>query len=210
MLPSTPVSLPTPIPNRTFFHPRHIRAKTLTCMFPHPTHLFFFSFVHQHHVLNSNAPLPLYHTPSFLPSFFTPDNLNPYSSSYDTNPPPPHPPYTGNSAFRLAKPVRSITMPTYGPTTGTLRAKEAIVPRKSPKRTKMPYSSTQNPTSGQRSRISASPPKKAADPCSFWRRAKKTSVLVGPMMIARPMRKRICSMTTTIFIVHTGCYYYRY
>jgi hypothetical protein len=67
-----------------------------------------------------------------------------------------------------------------------------MVPKKSPNRTMMPYSSTRKPISGQRSRISASPPKKAAVPLIFWRRAKKRAVFCGPMMMVRPMRKRIC------------------
>lgn len=82
-------------------------------------------------------------------------------------------------------------MPMYGPTKGTLRAKPAIVPRKSPKRMKMPYSSTRKPISGHRSRISARPAKKAAVPFALFRRAKKSSVLAGPIMIVRPIRKRI-------------------
>jgi hypothetical protein len=82
-------------------------------------------------------------------------------------------------------------MPIYGPTTGTFRANPAIVPRKSPNKTIMPYSSTRNPMSGHRSRISASPPKKAAVPLAFCFRAKKRAVFCGPMMIVRPMRKRI-------------------
>lgn len=56
----------------------------------------------------------------------------------------------------------------------------------------MPYSSTRKPISGHLNRISASPAKKAAVPLSFCLRAKKTSVFCGPMMMVRPMRKRIC------------------
>ena len=89
--------------------------------------------------------------------------------------------------------MRSTTTPIYGPTTGALRAKPAMVPRKSPKRTKMPQSSTANPTRGQRRRMRAMPAKKAAVPFAFCLRAKKRSVFCGPMMIVRPMRKRICS-----------------
>lgn len=85
----------------------------------------------------------------------------------------------------------STAEPMYGPTTGRFRANPAIVPRKSPNRMTMPYSSTQNPTSGHRSRISASPAKKAAVPLSFCLRAKKAVVFCGPMMIVRPIRKRI-------------------
>lgn len=99
--------------------------------------------------------------------------------------------YTGNSEFRIPSPDRSMAMPMYGPTTGTLRAKPAMVPRKSPNSTMMPYSSTRKPISGHLKRISASPAKKAAVPLSFCLRAKKTSVFCGPMMMVRPMRKRI-------------------
>jgi len=40
-------------------------------------------------------------------------------------------------------------------------------------------------------RINVRPPKKAAVPLSFCLRAKKTRVFCGPMMIVKPMRKRI-------------------
>lgn len=40
-------------------------------------------------------------------------------------------------------------------------------------------------------RINRSPTKKAAVPLAFCLRAKKRSVLWGPMMMVRPMRKRI-------------------
>lgn len=56
----------------------------------------------------------------------------------------------------------------------------------------MPYSSTQKPIKGQRRRIRTRPAKKAVVPLSFWRRAKKRSVFWGPMIIVRPIRKRIC------------------
>ena len=112
------------------------------------------------------------------------------------NPAPSHPPstsklQTGNSAFLLPTPNRSTTTPIHGPTTGTPLAKPAIVPRKSPNSTTIPYSSTTNPISGHRSRISASPAKKAAVPLSFCLRAKKRAVFCGPMMMVRPIRKRI-------------------
>lgn len=45
---------------------------------------------------------------------------------------------------------------------------------------------------GHRSRIRARPPKKAAVPFAFCFRAKKRSVFCGPMIIVRPIRKRIC------------------
>lgn len=79
----------------------------------------------------------------------------------------------------------------YGPTIGMLRAKPAMVPRKSPKRTMMPYASMRNPIMVHRRRISAKPTKKAAVPLSFCFRAKKRRVFCGPMMMVRPMRKRI-------------------
>jgi hypothetical protein len=82
-------------------------------------------------------------------------------------------------------------MPIYGPTKGIFRAKPAIVPRKSPNRMNMPYSSTRKPISGHRRRISARPAKKAAVPFALFLRAKKRSVLAGPIMIVRPIRKRI-------------------
>lgn len=82
-------------------------------------------------------------------------------------------------------------MPIYGPTKGIFRAKPAMVPRKSPNRMNMPYSSTRKPISGHRRRINARPAKKAAVPFALFLRAKKRSVLAGPIMIVRPIRKRI-------------------
>lgn len=79
----------------------------------------------------------------------------------------------------------------YGPIIGIFLAKPAIVPKKSPNKMKIPYNSTRNPIKGQRIRISNRPAKKAAVPLSFWRRAKKRSVFWGPIMIVRPIRKRI-------------------
>lgn len=58
----------------------------------------------------------------------------------------------------------------------------------------MPYSSTQKPMSGHRSRISSRPAKKAAVPLAFCLRAKKRSVFWGPMIMVRPIRKRIWKM----------------
>lgn len=72
-------------------------------------------------------------------------------------------------------------------------ANAAMVPKKSPKSTMMPYSSTRNPISGQRNRMSVKPPKKAAVPFAFCLRAKKRRVLEGPMIMVRPIRKRIYS-----------------
>ena len=65
------------------------------------------------------------------------------------------------------------------------------MPRKSPNRMKMPYNSTRNPISGQRKRMSVRPAKKAAVPLAFCLRAKKRRVLAGPIMMVRPIRKRI-------------------
>lgn len=98
---------------------------------------------------------------------------------------------TGSSAFLLPNPDLSTAIPIYGPTTGTLRAKAAMVPRKSPKRTAMPYSSMQKPMSVHRRRMRTRPPKKAAVPRAFCFRAKKRRVFWGPIIIVRPMRKRI-------------------
>lgn len=100
--------------------------------------------------------------------------------------------HTGRSVLRRPSPARSTATPMYGPTTGALRAKAAMVPKKSPNRTMMPYSSTQKPMRGHRNKISSRPPKKAAVPLAFCLRAKKRRVLAGPMMMVRPMRKRIC------------------
>lgn len=100
---------------------------------------------------------------------------------------------TGSSEFLLPpSPNLSIATPIYGPTMGTLLAKPAIVPKKSPNRTMMPYSSMQNPISGHFIRMSASPPKNAAVPFALFLRAKNRSVFWGPMIMVRPMRKRIC------------------
>jgi len=45
---------------------------------------------------------------------------------------------TGNSVFLLLIPNRSTNTPIYGPTTGKFLTNPAIVPKKSPKRTKIP------------------------------------------------------------------------
>lgn len=74
---------------------------------------------------------------------------------------------------------------------GMLPANEAMVAKKSPKSTKMPYSSTKKPVNGQRRRMRRIPAANAAVPLSFWRRAKKIKVFCKPMMRVRPMRKRI-------------------
>lgn len=100
--------------------------------------------------------------------------------------------HTGSSAFRLPKPLLSTSTPMYGPTTGAFLANPAIVPRKSPKSTMMPYNSTRKPIRGHRKRMRSRPPKNAAVPFAFCFRAKKRSVFCGPMMMVRPMRKRIC------------------
>jgi len=49
----------------------------------------------------------------------------------------PHP-QTGNSVFLLLIPNRSTNTPIYGPITGKFLTNPAIVPKKSPKRTKIP------------------------------------------------------------------------
>jgi hypothetical protein len=82
----------------------------------------------------------------------------------------------------------------YGPITGTFPTNPAIVPKKSPKSTKMPYSSTKKPMRGQRRRISRMPATKAAVPFSFCRRAKKRAVFWRPMIRVRPAKKRICGI----------------
>ncbi len=101
--------------------------------------------------------------------------------------------HTGSSAFLRPRPARSTSMPMYGPTTGNPRAKPAMVPRKSPNSTTMPYASTRKPMKVHRRRMRARPTKKAAVPLAFCLRAKKRSVFCGPMMMVRPMRKRIYS-----------------
>lgn len=59
---------------------------------------------------------------------------------------------------------------------GILPAKDAIVAKKSPNSTNMPYVSTKKPTNGQRSRMRIMPAAKAAVPFNFCRRAKNTNV----------------------------------
>src|SRR3569833_25689 len=78
---------------------------------------------------------------------------------------------------------------------GMFLAKPAKVPRKSPNRTMMPYSSTAKPIRGHLNRIRASPAKKAAVPFAFCFRAKNKRVFCGPIMIVSPMRKRIWRRT---------------
>jgi hypothetical protein len=99
--------------------------------------------------------------------------------------------YTGNSVFRRPNPDRSTASPIYGPITGIFLAKLAMVPRKSPNKTMIPYSSTRKPINGHRIRISVRPPKKAAVPLALFFRAKKRSVFWGPIMMVNPIRKRI-------------------
>lgn len=67
----------------------------------------------------------------------------------------------------------------------------AIVAKKSPNRTKMPYSSIKKPMKVQRMKIRIMPTAKASVPCHFCRRAKKSAVLAGPIIRVRPIRKRI-------------------
>lgn len=66
-----------------------------------------------------------------------------------------------------------------------------MVAKKSPNKTKMPYSSTRKPVSGHRTKIKTIPAANAAVPFHFCRRVKKTIVFCTPMMRVRPMRKRI-------------------
>jgi hypothetical protein len=47
-------------------------------------------------------------------------------------------------------------------------------------------------------RIRKRPAKKAAVPFSFCRRAKKRAVFWGPMIIVRPIRKRICDAVSCV------------
>lgn len=82
--------------------------------------------------------------------------------------------------------------PIHGPTTGIFLANPSIVPKKSPNKIMIPYSSTKKPTNAQRIRMRNRPRKKAAVPLSFCLRAKKARVFWGPIMRVRPIRKRIC------------------
>lgn len=74
---------------------------------------------------------------------------------------------------------------------GMLPTKPAIVAKKSPNNTSMPYSSTMKPMNAHRIRINPIPATKASVPFHFCLRAKKAMVLVVPMMSVRPMIKRI-------------------
>jgi hypothetical protein len=80
----------------------------------------------------------------------------------------------------------------YGPTTGMFPTNPAIVAKKSPNNTKIPYNSIMKPKKAQRRRMRVMPSVKAAVPFHFCRRAKKVSVLAAPIMRVKPMRKRIC------------------
>lgn len=75
--------------------------------------------------------------------------------------------------------------------TGMFPVKEAIVAKKSPNSTKMPYSSTRNPVNGHRRRMRIMPPKNAAVPFHFCRLAKNTKVFRSPIISVRPIMKRI-------------------
>lgn len=81
--------------------------------------------------------------------------------------------------------------------TGIFPAKLPIVAKKSPNKTKMPYSSIKKPTNGHRSKISRIPATKAAVPFHFCRRAKNTAVFCRPMMRVRPTINRICRRRST-------------
>lgn len=109
------------------------------------------------------------------------------------HPPSPSSSYTGSSLLLRAPPRASNPLAIYGPTTGIPPTNPAIVAKKSPNNTNIPYNSMMNPKNAQRMRISAIPATKASVPFHFWRRAKKATVLVVPMMRVRPMRKRIWS-----------------
>lgn len=99
--------------------------------------------------------------------------------------------HTGSSAFRLPLEIFSSAIWIYGPTIGMLPANEAMVAKKSPKRTKMPYSSTRKPVKGHLNKIRHIPAMNAAVPFNFWRLAKKAKVFWTPIIRVRPMRKRI-------------------
>jgi hypothetical protein len=98
---------------------------------------------------------------------------------------------TGNSAFLLPPDIFSNVIWMYGPTMGILPANDPMVAKKSPNKTKMPYSSTRNPVRGHLTSIKMMPAANAAVPFNFCRRAKNTNVFCSPMMRVRPMRKRI-------------------
>ena len=70
-------------------------------------------------------------------------------------------------------------------------ANAAIVAKKSPKSTKIPYVSTINPTNGHFRKIRRIPAMKAAVPLSFCVRAKNRKVFWKPMIRVRPMRNNI-------------------
>ncbi|POS81180.1 hypothetical protein DHEL01_v200451 [Diaporthe helianthi] len=76
-----------------------------------------------------------------------------------------------------------MTSPMYGPTIGALLAKAAIVPKKSPNNTMIPYNSMQKPIRGHRNNMRMSPPKNAAVPLAFCFLAKKSSVFCGPIIM---------------------------
>lgn len=78
---------------------------------------------------------------------------------------------------------------------GALLANAAMVPKKSPNSTMIPYSSTQKPIRGHRSNMRTRPAKNAAVPFAFCFLAKKSSVFCGPIIMVSPIRKRICHST---------------
>ena len=71
-------------------------------------------------------------------------------------------------------------------------AKPAMVAKKSPNSTSIPYSSIRNPKNAQRISMRVMPSAKAAVPFHFCLRAKKARVFCVPMMRVRPIRKSIC------------------
>lgn len=106
---------------------------------------------------------------------------------------------TGISLFLAPPPLSAAVWPatvkpraSIGPTTGIPYANPAIVVKNSPNNTNTPYPSTKNPMSGNRNKIRAKPPRNAAVPRHFCRRAKKSNVLCAPRRSDMPARKRIC------------------
>ena len=100
--------------------------------------------------------------------------------------------YTGKSFGLLPPVIFSIASRIYGPITGTFSTNPAIVRKKSPNNTAIPYPSTKKPINAQRNNMSIIPAANAAVPFIFSLLAKNRRVFCGPMIRGRPMRKRIC------------------
>jgi len=66
-----------------------------------------------------------------------------------------------------------------------------MVAKKSPNRTKIPYSSTKKPMNAHLINIKQIPTANAAVPLIFCRRAKKANVFWMPIISVRPIRKRM-------------------